>query len=234
VENDPALEHALLEHLRFAPLSRAELGRLTGASDGRVQAALNDLITGTFVAKRPQDSGPPDYELTKAGAGRLKLMEDLVESPLKTMAKVFGSMAVQVVRPPQPPGTPLEKLRLSDDDRSVCTTALADQFAAGRIDQAELDRRTDLLYAARIRSDLDPVFEGLPLPTLAAPYQPPPGTQPPNWATILWIALPVVVVSAIILGHALTSGASAVTVLLFLLLVGAKIAWTYRGRRFRE
>ena len=179
MENDPALEHALLEHLRFAPLSRAELGRRTGASDGRVQAA-------------------------------------------------------QVVRPPQPPGTPLEKLRLSDDDRSVCTTALADQFAAGRIDQAELDRRTDLLYAARIRSDLDPVFEGLPLPTLAAPYQPPPGTQPPNWATILWIALPVVVVSAIILGHALTSGASAVTVLLFLLLVGAKIAWTYRGRRFRE
>jgi len=234
VENDPALEHALLEHLRFAPLSRAELVRRTGASDKRVQAALNDLISGTFVARRPQDAGPPDYELTKAGTGRLQLMEDLVESPGRTMAKVFGAMVVQVVRPPQPPGTPLEKLRLSDDDRSTCSSALADQFAAGRIDQAEFDRRTDPLLAARIREDLDAVFEGLPQPTLAAPYQPPPGTRPPSWGTLAWILLPVIVVIAIIGGHVVTSGASAATAVLFLLLVGARIAWAYRGRRFRK
>jgi DNA-binding HxlR family transcriptional regulator len=234
VENDPALEHALLEHLRFAPLSRAELVRRTGVSDKRVQAALNDLIRGTFVAKRPQDGGPADYELTKAGTGRLDLLEDLVESPLKTMGKVFGAMVVQVVRPLQPPGTPLEKLRLSDDDRSACSTALADQFAAGRIDQAELGRRTDLLLAARIREDLDPVFEGLPPPTLAAPYQPPPGTRPPTWGTLAWILLPVAVVVAIIVGHVVSSGASAPVVVLFVLLVAARIGWAYRGRRFRQ
>ncbi|MET9275354.1 DUF1707 domain-containing protein [Kribbella sp. NPDC003557] len=234
MENDPALEQALLEHLRFAPLSRAELARRTGVSERRVQASLNDLITGTFVARRPQDAGPADYELTKAGTGRLQLMEDLVESPLKTMAKVFGAMVVQVVRPLQPPGTPLEKLRLSDDDRSVCSSALADQFAAGRLDRAEFGRRTDQLLAARIREDLEPIFEGLPQPTLAAPYQPPPGTKPPTWGTLAWIALPVLIVVAIILDHALSSSASAVTVVIFLLLVAARIAWAYRGKRFRK
>lgn len=99
MEDDPVLEHALLEHLRFAPLSRAELVRRTGVSDGRVQAALNDLITGTFVALRPQDAGPADYELTESGAGRLKLSEDFVESPGKTLAKIFGAMLIQLVRP---------------------------------------------------------------------------------------------------------------------------------------
>jgi hypothetical protein len=228
------LEQALLEELRFAPLSRAELARRTGAGDKQVQAALNELVRGTFVARRPQDAGPADYELTKAGVGRLQLMDDFAKSPLKTMAKVFGAIAVQVVRPLQPPDTPLEKLRLSDDDRSVCSTALADQFAAGRIDQGELERRTGLLLAARIREDLDPVFEGLPPPTLAAPYQPPPGTQPPNWGTLAFIALPVVAVLAVIAGNVITSGASAVTVVLFLLLVAARFGWAYRGKRFRK
>jgi hypothetical protein len=228
------LEQALLEELRFAPLSRAELARRTGAGDTQVQAALDELIRGTFVVRRPQDRGPADYELTKAGAGRLEFMEDFAESPMKTMAKVFGAMAVQVVRPLQPPETPVEKLRLSDDDRSVCSAALADQFAAGRIDEAELDRRTDLLLAARIREDLDPVFEGLPLPTLAAPYQPPPGSRPPTWGTLAWILLPVVVVIAVIVGHAVTSGATGATVVLFLLLVAGKIAWAYRGKRHRK
>jgi DNA-binding GntR family transcriptional regulator len=51
------LEHAVLEHLQFAPLSRAELVRRTGAGDRRVQAALDELVAGTFVVRRPQD-GP--------------------------------------------------------------------------------------------------------------------------------------------------------------------------------
>ncbi|WP_350280415.1 hypothetical protein [Kribbella sp. HUAS MG21] len=165
--NDPALEHALLEHLRFAPLSRAELARRTGVSEERVQAALKDLVTGTFVARRPQDDGPADYELTEAGAGRLDLMEELQRSPLKVMAKVFGALVVQVVRPEKAP-TPL------------------------------------------------------------------PGTQAPNWGTLLFILLPVVAVIAVILGNVVNSGASLGTVALFLLLVAAKFAWAFRGRRFRK
>jgi hypothetical protein len=85
VGEEPALEHALLEHPQFAPLSRAELVRRTGAGDRRVQAALDELVKGTYVVRRPQDAGPADYEITAAGSGRLELVENLVESPLKVM-----------------------------------------------------------------------------------------------------------------------------------------------------
>jgi hypothetical protein len=71
-------------------------------SHGRVQAALNELVSGTFVVRRPQDVGPADYELTEVGTGRLKLSEDFVESPGKTLAKIFGAMLIQLVRSPRP------------------------------------------------------------------------------------------------------------------------------------
>ncbi|ONI68993.1 hypothetical protein BWI15_34935 [Kribbella sp. ALI-6-A] len=58
------------------------------------------------------------------------------------------------------------KLLLTDQDRSVCSTALSEQVGLGRIDMAELHRRTELLYAAKTRADLEPVFLGLPRPQL--------------------------------------------------------------------
>jgi hypothetical protein len=146
-------------------MSRAELARQTGVSEKQVQTALKALVTGTFVARRPQDDGPADYELTSVGSGRLDVMEELQRSPLKVMAKVFAAVVVQVVRPGKAPA---------------------------------------------------------PLP----------GTQAPNWGTLAFLLMPVVAVIAVILGNVVSSGASAGTVVLFLLLVAAKFAWTYRGRRF--
>jgi DNA-binding HxlR family transcriptional regulator len=71
------LEHVLLEHLRFAPSTRAELVRRTGMGNQRVQAALDTLVREAFVVRRPQDDGPEDYELTEAGTGRLGVFLDL-------------------------------------------------------------------------------------------------------------------------------------------------------------
>ncbi|WP_410786355.1 hypothetical protein [Kribbella sp. C-35] len=100
--NDPALENMLLEHLRFAPLTRAELVRRTGASNQRVQATLATLVSEAFVVRRPQDGAPEDYELTQAGTDRLGVMLDLTNSPLKTMGKLFAATVAETIRPRQP------------------------------------------------------------------------------------------------------------------------------------
>lgn len=100
--NDPALEQMLLEHLRFAPLTRAELVRRTGADNQRVQGALDTLVRETFVVRRPQDDSPEDYELTETGTGRLGVMLDLTNSPLKTMGKLFAATVAETIRPRQP------------------------------------------------------------------------------------------------------------------------------------
>lgn len=162
---DPFLEQALLKHLQFAPLSRAELVRRTGAADQRVQAALDELVRRTHVVRRPQDGLPEDYELTPAGSGQLTA--DPEELPFKVMGKLFGA-SVSELKLVAESGDE-RKLLLSDDDRTVCANALAHQFALGRIDKDEHARRTDLLFAARVRAELYAVFEGLPLPDLADP-----------------------------------------------------------------
>ncbi|TCC11325.1 MarR family transcriptional regulator [Kribbella soli] len=109
--NDPALEHMLLEHLRFAPLTQAELVRRTGASNQRVQASLDTLIREGFVVRRLQDDGPDDYELTEAGTGRLGVMLDLTNSPLRTMGKLFAATVAETIRPRQPQSDPREARR---------------------------------------------------------------------------------------------------------------------------
>lgn len=110
--NDPALEHRLLEHLRFAPLTRAELVRRTGVDNQRVQAALDTLVREAFVVRRPQDDGPEDYELTETGTGRLGVMLDLTNQPLRTMGKLFAATVSETIRPRQPQsGDPREARR---------------------------------------------------------------------------------------------------------------------------
>ncbi|TCC43044.1 MarR family transcriptional regulator [Kribbella sindirgiensis] len=93
------MENTLLEHLRFAPLTRAELVRRTRTSSQRVQVALDTLVREKFVVRRLQDDGPEDYELTEAGAGRLDVILDLTHEPLKTMGKVFAATVAETIRP---------------------------------------------------------------------------------------------------------------------------------------
>jgi DNA-binding HxlR family transcriptional regulator len=191
VTDNPVLEQVVLEHLQFAPLSRAELARRTGASHHEVQAVLDQLVSDTFVVRRPQDGLPADYELTPNGAARLKMVKELFNSPFTAMGKAVGAAVVETqrrrryaVRRPAGWKPPVRsRLLLSDADRSACSAALAEQFGIGRIDKAQLDRRTDLLYAAQTRGDLGAVFEGLPAPVLDKPPAPPAGT--PKWRKVV-------------------------------------------------
>ncbi|WTL13382.1 DUF1707 domain-containing protein [Kribbella sp. NBC_01505] len=164
-QGNPALEQALIEQLEHVALSRAELVRRVGASDHEVQAALDKLVGETFVARYPEDNLPAEYGLTEGGLGRLRLIREFTESPMSAMGKVLGAAASEAVqRRRRVPAVRARstRMRLSDSERTACSTALAEQFGLGRIDIGELHRRTDLLLAATTRNDLGVVFDGLP------------------------------------------------------------------------
>lgn len=85
----------------------------------------------------------------------------------------------------------LANIRLTEEERHTCTDDLAEQFAIGRLDEDELHRRVDLLNDAVTHADLQPVFAGLPTPSL---YKPPP-RKPGRWrwaafVGAVWMALP--------------------------------------------
>ncbi|MDX6239641.1 MAG: hypothetical protein QOG10_4456 [Kribbellaceae bacterium] len=91
-------------------------------------------------------------------------------------------------------------VRLTDQDRRICSDELAEQFALGRLDEQELDRRVDLLHAAVTHGDLIQVFAGLPLPPLYAQEPRKPGRW--RWAAFVgavWLAVPFVLIGLVFL-----------------------------------
>ncbi|MEU4190433.1 DUF1707 domain-containing protein [Kribbella sp. NPDC026611] len=82
-------------------------------------------------------------------------------------------------------------LRLTDEERRIATDDLAEQFAVGRLDEAELHRRVDRLNDAVTHGDLQPIFAGLPAPSLYKVEPRKPGRW--RWAAFVgavWLALP--------------------------------------------
>jgi hypothetical protein len=82
-------------------------------------------------------------------------------------------------------------IRLTDEERRICTDDLAEQFAVGRLDEDELHRRVDLLNDAVTHGHLQPIFAGLPAPSLYKPEPRKPGRW--RWAAFagaVWLALP--------------------------------------------
>jgi hypothetical protein len=82
------------------------------------------------------------------------------------------------------------QLRLTAAEREACIDELAEQYALGRLDEAELGRRVDLLHRAVTHGDLGPVFAGLPMPSLHAS-----AVQAGRWRWVVfaagaWLALP--------------------------------------------
>ncbi len=71
--------------------------------------------------------------------------------------------------------------RLSDADRDAAVEALRSHLEAGRLDQSEFDERMSAALAARVASDVMPLFGDLPLPhpQLGDGL---PLAQPPGWA----------------------------------------------------
>ena len=55
-----------------------------------------------------------------------------------------------------------DQLRPSDEARQRAADALRSHYAAGRIDDAELERRVERAYAAATRADLKALFTDLP------------------------------------------------------------------------
>lgn len=102
----------------------------------------------------------------------------------------------------------MRSLWLTAGERDTCLDELAEQYAVGRLDKAELDRRMDLLDQAVTHGDLGPVFAGLPWPTFRT------GrtvrlARPRRWRRLVlvlavWLALPFLVLGLglAVAGHA--------------------------------
>ncbi|GAA1679372.1 hypothetical protein GCM10009745_24010 [Kribbella yunnanensis] len=224
-QGNPALEQALIEQLEHAALDQAELVRRTGASANDVREALDKLVAETFVVRLEQDGLETEYELTEGGVGRLKLVREFAESPMSALGKVLGAAATERGRRRPAAVVRSSRMLLSDSDREVCSTALAEQFGAGRIDITELQRRTDLLYAASTRRDLGAVFEGLPAPSLD---QESAGKPAPGWRSGAAGCTSIVSVFFGLMGLALINGHDDVDDVVFgLVLVGGAVVWNF-------
>ena len=57
-------------------------------------------------------------------------------------------------------------VRIGTAEREAAASALSEHFAAGRLDQDELEERLDRTYAAKTAADLEPLFRDLPRPAL--------------------------------------------------------------------
>lgn len=68
----------------------------------------------------------------------------------------------------------MDELRIGDAERGSAVAALGEHFAQGRLSKEEYDERSDVVWAARTRRDLAPVFADLPGPEVL-PATPPPG-----------------------------------------------------------
>jgi hypothetical protein len=99
----------------------------------------------------------------------------------------------------------MRSLWLTASERDTCLDELAEQYAVGRLDKSELDRRMDLLDRAVTHGDLGPVFAGLPWPTFRTAR----AVRPRRWrrlvfALAVWLALPVLFLGLVlaVAGHA--------------------------------
>jgi hypothetical protein len=67
-------------------------------------------------------------------------------------------------------------VRIGTAEREAAASALSEHFAAGRLDQDELEERLDRAYAAKTAADLEPLFQDLPRP--ASPVT----ASEPDWS----------------------------------------------------
>jgi hypothetical protein len=170
VATDPRLEHEVLRYLRSASQSRAGLVQRTGETDLQVQALLDELMAGKFVVRRPRAAGAL-YELTKYGAGRLHLLDQLTAAKTRA-ARGRVKRRLPVPRPPQQPAA-------SEADRLDCYYTLFTLHEEGRLTKRQLRHNHLLVQLARTRADLDAVFA----PLLATP---PPRRRMSVWQWIGW------------------------------------------------
>jgi hypothetical protein len=94
----------------------------------------------------------------------------------------------------------MANIRLTDEERRICTDDLAEQFAVGRLDEDELHARVDRLNDAVTHADLQPIFAGLPAPSLYRLEPRKPGRW--RWAVFagaVWMAAPFFLTGLVLL-----------------------------------
>src|SRR6478672_4515402 len=92
-------------------------------------------------------------------------------------------------------------VRIGTAEREAAASALSEHFAAGRLDQDELEERLDRAYAAKTAADLEPLFQDLPRPGLpVAATEPERASAPrrPTGRSVLLIAVLVFAVLAVV------------------------------------
>jgi hypothetical protein len=127
----------------------------------------------------------------------------------------------------------MQTIRLTDEERRICSDDLAEQFAVGRLNDGELDQRLDLLHNAVTHGDLVPVFEGLPVPQLYLREPRKPGRW--RWAAFagtVWLALPFMLAGLVFLlfGREITAAIFGIPSTLWVL---ATWRWARNGTRAR-
>ncbi len=93
-------------------------------------------------------------------------------------------------------------VRIGTAEREAAASALSEHFAAGRLDQDELEERLDRAYAAKTAADLAPLFQDLPRPGLPLAASEPDRAAAPRPSTgrsallvavlafaVLWVAI---------------------------------------------
>lgn len=120
-------------------------------------------------------------------------------------------------------------MRLTAAERETCADELAEHYAVGRLDDEELGRRMDLLHRAVTHGDLQPVFYGLPTPSL---YTPAPRRRG-RWrwvvfAGAVWMAVPFVLLSLmlVLFGREIAAAIFGIPALLWVALF-----WRWASRR---
>jgi hypothetical protein len=102
-------------------------------------------------------------------------------------------------------------LRVSDAERAEVADRLSRHYSDGRLDQAEFDERVDQAMRAKTEADLDGLFDDLP-PTDEPEITETPGSsrvgtrrrdERPHQHRHPVVLLALVVVAAVVLGHAL-------------------------------
>jgi DNA-binding MarR family transcriptional regulator len=175
-------EYGLLMALETGPQTHAELATRTGLSTGEINHLLFKLIRETYVYESFKDGRGTEYRLTPLGIGKVTMIHKMLAGGEASFSQFIGAVTEANRRTRESlRRDEMQTVRLSDGDRTVAATALAEQFGLGRIDMTELSRRTELLHAAQLHSDLGPVFEGLPDPPLYRQA----ATQRASWPWIL-------------------------------------------------
>jgi hypothetical protein len=96
-----------------------------------------------------------------------------------------------------------QEMLVGDVEREAALSGLSQAYGDGRLTQAELDRRTDLVLHARTRGDLDVAYDDLPR---TADRQDGASPRSTTFAVAALLSLPVVVLGLLLLGADETGG----------------------------